>query len=126
MYKTLQARSILQRHWSDMRVSLFSLWSQGRDIARMNGFYSCRFITAHGIGKLLHMPPMIPHFYSDIPYKMQPGNAFTIEPIFMMKQAKAPMLWSDEWTMISPGNPSGTCLTIFLTNSTMGTHNSDH
>jgi Methionine aminopeptidase len=38
---------------------------------------------------------------------MQPGNVFTIEPIFMMKPAKVPYMWADEWTMTSPGNPSG-------------------
>ena len=53
------------------------------------------------------MPPMIPHFYNNSPHKMQPGNVFTIEPIFMMKPAKVPYMWADEWTMTSPGNPSG-------------------
>jgi methionine aminopeptidase len=38
---------------------------------------------------------------------MQPGNVFTIEPIFMMRQSKEPHVWRDEMTLVSPNNPSG-------------------
>jgi len=76
------------------------------DIAKKNGYYSCKLITAHGIGPLLHMPPMIPHFRTHMPYKMSPGNVFTIEPIFMMKDVKAPHVWEDDFTLVAPGNPS--------------------
>ena len=39
--------------------------------------------------------------------KMTPGNVFTIEPIFMMKDIRAPAVWDDDFTMIAPNIPSG-------------------
>jgi methionyl aminopeptidase len=36
---------------------------------------------------------------------MEPGNVFTIEPIFLMKHGEYYM-WSDNFTVVSPDNPS--------------------
>ncbi len=41
--------------------------------------------TGHGIGELMHLPPMIYHHMNDYPFKMEPNHVFTIEPIFLMK-----------------------------------------
>ena len=38
---------------------------------------------------------------------MQPGNVFTIEPIFMSADIKTPYIWDDDFTMIAPGIASG-------------------
>ena len=37
---------------------------------------------------------------------MMPGNVFTIEPIFMMFPGKY-FMWKDNFTVLSPNNPSG-------------------
>ena len=41
---------------------------------------------------------------------MSPGNVFTIEPIFMMKDVKTAGVWEDDFTLIAPGIPSGNFL----------------
>lgn len=39
---------------------------------------------------------------------MEPGNVFTIEPIFMIRNiADDYKIWSDKFTIIAPNNPSG-------------------
>ena len=47
-------------------------------------YHSCELFTGHGVGHLLHMPPMVSHNYNSNPYRMQVGSVFTIEPILMM------------------------------------------
>lgn len=37
--------------------------------------------------------------------KMEPGNVFTIEPIFLMKHGEY-LMWNDNFTVVSPDNPS--------------------
>lgn len=63
-----------------------------------------------------------------MPYKMQPGNVFTIEPIFMMRDAKVPYMWEDDFTMLVPGVPSGKFIyeIIIIFESSMGTHSFDY
>lgn len=53
----------------------------------------------------MHMPPMVHHTINDSPFIMEPGNVFTIEPIFMMHPGRYYM-WRDNFTVVSPGNPS--------------------
>jgi methionyl aminopeptidase len=55
-----------------------------REIAEKNGYYVCELFTGHGVGELLHMPPMVHHTFNSNPYKMYPGSVFTIEPIFLL------------------------------------------
>ena len=39
---------------------------------------------------------------------MKPGNVFTIEPIFLMKNILDDYkIWNDRFTIVSPNNPSG-------------------
>ena len=56
-----------------------------RNYAVKNGFVLNEFFTGHGIGKYVHMPPVVYHHCNDYPYIMKPGNVFTIEPIIQMK-----------------------------------------
>jgi len=65
----------------------------------------CEIFHGHGIGELLHMPPLVMHHYNDYAYRMKPGNVFTIEPIFLMRHGEYKM-WKDNWTVLSPNNPS--------------------
>ncbi len=48
---------------------------------------------------------MINHHYNDSPYIMEPGLVFTIEPIILMNTG-AYILWRDNFTVVSPNNPS--------------------
>ncbi len=53
------------------------------------------------------MPPMVLHrFHPGLQDIMQPGNVFTIEPIFTLYPISNPMLWRDGFTFISPDNPN--------------------
>jgi len=64
-----------------------------------------------------------------MPYKMQPGNVFTIEPIFMMRDAKVPYMWEDDFTMLVPGVPSGKPFfqkIVLIFESSMGTYSLDY
>lgn len=36
---------------------------------------------------------------------MEPGNVFTIEPIFLMQHGQY-VMWDDNFTVVSPDNPS--------------------
>lgn len=77
-----------------------------REIAEREGFYSNEMFTGHGIGSLLHMPPMVVHQKNDCEDIMEPGHVFTIEPIFLMKKPQGYQIWRDDFTFVSPGNSS--------------------
>ena len=53
----------------------------------------------------MHLPPVVHHVSNDEPYIMEIGHAFTIEPIFMLKNNYYHM-WRDNFTVVSPNNPS--------------------
>ncbi|EGR34224.1 methionine type i, putative [Ichthyophthirius multifiliis] len=79
-----------------------------QEIANSNGFHVCELFTGHGVGKLLHMPPIVFHSKkseSESPYTMQPGMVFTIEPIFCIEEGSY-YQWDDGMTVVSPYNPS--------------------
>jgi len=67
----------------------------------------CNEFCGHGVGKELHMKPLVRHnnndFNDDI---MEPGMAFTIEPIILMHKYEELYMWEDNWTIIAPNNPS--------------------
>eukprot|EP01016_Furgasonia_blochmanni_P027491 TRINITY_DN2897_c0_g3_i4.p1 TRINITY_DN2897_c0_g3~~TRINITY_DN2897_c0_g3_i4.p1 ORF type:complete len:222 (-),score=41.83 TRINITY_DN2897_c0_g3_i4:165-830(-) len=75
-------------------------------VARDEGFTVCPLFNGHGIGKLLHLPPSIIPVKNKYPGVMEPGNAFTIEPIFMMFNSEKYHMWDDHFTTISRDNPS--------------------
>jgi len=75
----------------------------------------CEEFTGHGIGHLLHMPPMVYHkcsifFYLDYPQfrdVMQVGQVFTIEPIICLNHIRGRLrVWKDNFTAISENNPN--------------------
>jgi methionyl aminopeptidase len=70
------------------------------------GFTVCKEFCGHGVGNYMHMQPMVSHYDNDSTYKMEPGMAFTIEPIVMMYPYKQLYMWDDNWTVSSPYNPS--------------------
>lgn len=62
------------------------------------GYSVVRSYTGHGIGRMFHQAPQVPHY---TPNKatgfMKPGHIFTIEPMVNMGQWKD-ITWNDKWT----------------------------
>ena len=65
--------------------------------------------TGHGVGHLLHMPPMVFHrckVYLILDYQqyqevMKVGQVFTIEPIISLYPSRNIKVWKDNFTAIS-------------------------
>jgi methionyl aminopeptidase len=86
---------------SNIIIYLFSKY------VTQNGYKSCPEFAGHGVGKQLHMTPCIMHTYGNPDQTvMEEGMAFTIEPIVLMHPYEELYMWEDEWTVISPDNPS--------------------
>ncbi|KAJ2750634.1 hypothetical protein H4S06_004326 [Coemansia sp. BCRC 34490] len=62
------------------------------------GFSVSQELTGHGVGRDFHQRPLIYHHANDLPGAMEPGMAFTIEPIVSQGVA-AGVLWPDGWTV---------------------------
>ena len=75
-------------------------------MASDNKLHVSEHFTGHGVGALLHMPPMVMHHRNLSKVRMEPGMVFTIEPIFTLKRPKSISQWSDEFTILSPNTPS--------------------
>ena len=56
--------------------------------------------AGHGVGKLFHCDPVIPHYASGQPKGvMKTGHIFTIEP--MINQGGYEVkVWPDKWTVV--------------------------
>ncbi|KAJ1733318.1 hypothetical protein LPJ61_001619 [Coemansia biformis] len=73
----------------------------GRTIAAFvaqHGYSVSEELTGHGVGRNFHQNPLIYHHANDEPGVMEPGMAFTIEPIVCQGSA-AGILWPDGWTV---------------------------
>lgn len=61
----------------------------------------CSVVTAfcgHGVGRLFHGPPDIPHFKKNKTVGvMKPGHIFTVEPMLNLGKSRE-RLWPDGWT----------------------------
>ncbi|KAI8641938.1 methionine aminopeptidase, merops subfamily M24 [Parasitella parasitica] len=72
------------------------------EIAMKNGFSVSDELSGHGIGKEFHSLPLIYHhckyITNDEEGLMEPGTAFTIEPILCQGSATG-VMWPDEWTI---------------------------
>jgi methionyl aminopeptidase len=75
------------------------------------------YLTGHGIGRELHLPPSIIHVKNDIHDPMVPGLTFTIEPIIIEHSTAPPVMdtkrlagnmirWRDGWTIVSADGKS--------------------
>ena len=55
----------------------------------------------------MHCEPLIFHnLENQNESEMQVGNTFTIEPVFLIREAKEYKMWRDGWTFTAPGVPS--------------------
>lgn len=76
--------------------------------ANKHNFTVCEEFCGHGVGKELHMQPLVRHHSNDNNCKeiMVVGQAFTIEPIILMFPYNELIMWEDDWTVVAPNNPS--------------------
>lgn len=79
-------------------VELRKIGARIHDISDKYGYTSVRQFTGHGVGSDFHLKPFILHFRNAEPGIMQPGMAFTIEPMFCEGTDKS-VTWSDGWTV---------------------------
>lgn len=65
------------------------------------GFSVVRSYCGHGVGRLFHCAPTVPHYWVNKAVgKMRPGHIFTIEP--MINQGTwRDQLWKDDWTSVT-------------------------
>jgi len=69
--------------------------------ASSGGYSVVRSYCGHGIHKLFHCPPSIPHYAKNKAVGvMKPGNAFTIEPM-ISQGVWNDQTWPDDWTSVT-------------------------
>lgn len=69
--------------------------------ATKNGFSVVRSFCGHGVGRLFHCLPNVPHYAKNKAIgTMKPGHIFTIEPM-INEGVWQDELWPDEWTAVT-------------------------
>lgn len=69
--------------------------------AKKDGFTVNRTYCGHGINKMFHCPPTVPHYASNKAIGiMRPGHVFTIEPMLCEGQCRD-VHWPDNWTAVT-------------------------
>ncbi|KAJ2355233.1 Methionine aminopeptidase 1, partial [Coemansia sp. RSA 2618] len=69
--------------------------------ARANGFSVVRTYCGHGVGKMFHSAPNVPHYAANRAIGvMKPGHVFTIEPM-INAGAYEDQTWRDGWTAVT-------------------------
>lgn len=72
-----------------------------QEYAEANGFSVVRDMVGHGVGRVFHTEPQIPHFgQRGTGVKLRPGMVFTIEPMLNEGTYDLKFL-SDRWTVIT-------------------------
>lgn len=75
----------------------------GNEISRVatkNGCAVVKKYGGHGVGKLFHCAPNIPHYAKNKAIGiMRPGHIFTIEPMLNLGTDWGDVLWPDKWTV---------------------------
>lgn len=76
----------------------------GEKISKVALAANCSIVTTycgHGIGKLFHTAPTIPHYARNkCKGTMEVGHVFTIEPMINLGGSKD-VLWPDDWTAVT-------------------------
>jgi len=68
-------------------------------VATKGGCAVVRKYSGHGVGKLFHCTPTIPHYAHNKGVGiMRPGHIFTIEPMLNVGTNWGDILWPDNWT----------------------------
>ena len=104
------SRTLLTVAHESMMRGIAAIQSNGRvrDIGfaiekyvKERGYSVVRAYCGHGIGKLFHSSPSVPHFYDrNERVKIKPGMIFTVEPMINMGVWKH-NIWDDGWTAVT-------------------------
>jgi len=66
---------------------------------------NCAVVTTycgHGVGKLFHGPPKVPHYRKNKAVGiMKPGHVFTVEPMINLGGNGGDRTWPDNWTAVT-------------------------
>jgi len=66
---------------------------------------NCAVVTTycgHGVGKLFHGPPKVPHYRKNKAVGvMKPGHIFTVEPMINLGSNGGDRTWPDNWTAVT-------------------------
>lgn len=77
----------------------------GNAISTVASNAGCAVVTTycgHGIGKLFHGAPQIPHYRKNKAVGlMKPGHVFTIEPMINIGNCGGDKTWPDNWTAVT-------------------------
>jgi methionyl aminopeptidase len=72
-----------------------------QEYAESHGFSVVRNFVGHGVGRIFHCPPQIPHFGKrGTGKKLRPGMVFTVEPMINEGTWEAELL-DDGWTALT-------------------------
>lgn len=84
--------------------------------AGRNGCSVVNTYTGHGVGRLFHGPPNVPHYKKNKAVGvMKPGHVFTVEPMINFGSDGGDKLWPDNWTAVTiSGKPSAQFEHTFL------------
>ena len=67
-------------------------------VAQPKGYSVVRNFTGHGVGRLFHQAPIVPHYAGNKAIGiMKPGHVFTIEPM-INEGVYTDVRWQDQWT----------------------------
>jgi len=70
--------------------------------AAQNGCSVVRRYCGHGVGRLFHGNPSVPHYAKNKAIGiMQPGHVFTIEPMINRGSSWEDRTWPDKWTAVT-------------------------
>ena len=70
--------------------------------AAAGGCSVVRSYCGHGVGRLFHTAPVIPHYAKNKAVGiMRPGHTFTIEPMINLGNSWRDKLWPDNWTAVT-------------------------
>ncbi len=84
-----------------MQARIGDIGAAIQKIAEAKGFSVVREYVGHGIGKIFHEDPQIPHYgVSGRGSRLGPGMVFTIEPMINEGQWKTRLL-ADQWTAVT-------------------------
>merc|ERR1711972_498869 len=71
------------------------------DVAVKYGCTSVPEFCGHGVGKLFHGPPDVPHYRKNKAVGvMKPGHVFTVEPMINLGKSGKDKTWPDDWTAV--------------------------
>lgn len=69
-----------------------------QEVADQSGFQVIREFCGHGLGRSLHMSPLILHYPHSEKHALRPGMIFTIEPIFCEHSSRIAVCSEDKWS----------------------------